>query len=94
MEEKEAKFYDFKTRKWEAIPTNESAVVTSLVGGHGGGDNGIVDDLCLYFGENIKTKSISDIRTSIMNHMLVFAAEESRATNTVVDVEEFVKRYL
>ena len=78
----------------ESIKTSEMGINQAITGGHGGGDNGIVDDLCLYFGENIKTKSISDIRTSIMNHMLVFAAEESRMTNQVVDVEEYVKQYL
>jgi hypothetical protein len=78
----------------ESIKTSEMGINQAITGGHGGGDNGIVDDLCLYFGENIKTKSISDIRTSIMNHMLVFAAEESRMTNQVVDVDEFTKQYL
>ena len=78
----------------ESIKTSEMGINQAITGGHGGGDNGIVDDLCLYFGENVRTKSISDIRTSIMNHMLVFAAEESRRTNQVVDVEEFVKQYL
>ena len=29
-----------------------------------------------------------------MNHMTVFAAEQSRATNTVVDVDSFVEKYL
>ena len=76
------------------IKCSESKIVQEITGGHGGGDNGSVDDLCLYFGEGVRTKSISDIRTSIMNHMIVFAAEESRATNTVVDVDEFVKKYL
>ena len=51
-------------------------------------------ELWMICGENVRTKSISDIRTSIMNHMLVFAAEESRRINQVVDVEEFVKQYL
>ena len=78
----------------EYIKSSETGVVQEITGGHGGGDNGIVDDLCLYFGENIKTKSISDIRTSIMNHMMVFAAEESRRTNQVVDVDAFVKQFL
>ncbi len=78
----------------EFIKTSESGIVQEITGGHGGGDNGIIDDLCLYFGENKKTKSISDIRTSIMNHMIVFAAEESRRTNTVVDVDEYAKRYI
>lgn len=78
----------------EYIKTSETDVVQEITGGHGGGDSGIVDDLCLYFGEGIKTKSISDIRTSIMNHMIVFAAEESRHTNQVVDVDEFVKKYM
>ncbi len=75
------------------IATSKPGFDQTIVGGHGGGDRGIVDDLCLYFGEDIQTKSISSIRTSIMNHMLVFAAEESRATNTVVDVDEFMKKY-
>jgi len=33
--------------------------------------------------------SVSGITTSVENHLTVFAAEESRANNTVVDLEEF-----
>ena len=91
MEEKEAKFYDFKTRKWETIPTNESAVVTSLVGGHGGGDNGIVEVLYDYVNGNIPAEDVSEIGVSCRNHMLVFAAEKSRHEGVIVDVEKYIK---
>ena len=49
-----------------------------ITGGHGGGDMGIVYDLMEYFYDGTMTGSISDIRTSVENHLLVFAAEESR----------------
>lgn len=91
MEQTEAKFFDFMTRKWETIPTNESAVVTSLVGGHGGGDNGIVEVLYDYVNGNIPAEEVSEIGVSCRNHMLVFAAEKSRHEGVIVDVEKFIK---
>ena len=88
--EAEAKFFDFKTRKWETIPTNESAVVTSLVGGHGGGDNGIVEVLYDYVNGNVAAEDVSEIGVSCRNHMLVFAAEKSRNEGVIVDVEKYI----
>jgi len=38
--------------------------------------------------------SVSDIAISVDNHLIVFAAEESRANNTVVDLEEYGKALL
>ncbi len=64
----------------------------AITGGHGGGDAGIMDDLYLYFGENHATKSISSVETSVTNHLYVFAAEESRANDTVVNVDEYIKK--
>ena len=64
----------------------------AITGGHGGGDAGIMDDLYLYFGENQATKSISSVDTSVTNHLYVFAAEESRAADTVVNVDEYISK--
>ncbi len=75
------------------IKTNENTN-QEITGGHGGGDGGIVDDLCLYFGDDFATKSISGVDTSVMNHLYVFAAEESRAKNIVVDMDDYIREKL
>ena len=63
-----------------------------LNNGHGGGDDGIVHSLYEYLNGEYTGCSISDIRTSVNNHLIVFAAEESRANGTVVDFEEFGRK--
>jgi predicted dehydrogenase len=57
--------------------------------GHGGGDFGIMRDVINYFGGISQSKSISDIRTSYLNHIIAFAAEVSRLEGTVIDIDEF-----
>ncbi len=84
-----AKFFNFSTRQYEELPTNEAMVDASINGGHGGGDTGIVAVLYEYVNDEIDMKEVSEIGISIENHMLVFAAEESRKTNTVVDIKEY-----
>lgn len=84
-----ARFYNLETRSYEELPTNEVDVDASIDGGHGGGDTGIVQVLYEYLNDNIDKKEVSAIGISIENHMLVFAAEESRKTNTVVDIAEY-----
>lgn len=78
--------------KHETIKVSEDGVVQDITGGHMGGDYGIVEDLCKYFGEGIATRSVSSIRTSVENHLTVFAAEKSREKGTVVDVPEFIRQ--
>ena len=84
-----ARFYNFQTRSYEELPTNESMVDASINGGHGGGDTGIVAVLHEYINDEIDMKEVSEIGISIENHMLVFAAEESRKTETVVDIAAY-----
>lgn len=84
-----ARFFNFDTRSYEELPTNEARVDASINGGHGGGDTGIVAVLYDYINDEIDMKEVSEIGISIENHMLVFAAEESRMTNTVVDIKEY-----
>ena len=79
--------------KREYIKTSAIAIDQSIAGGHGGGDKGIVQDLFKLFGEGVATTSVSDIRTSIRNHLTVFAAEESRKNGGIlVDVDDYIKR--
>ena len=93
VHDKEATFFDYMSGKYTKLPLNISCVDDSIVGGHGGGDQGIIYDLYDYINENIDTKELSEIEISCKNHMLVFAAEHSRLTGTVVDVDEFKKNY-
>ncbi len=75
----------------EYIKTSDTEIEQTTTGGHGGGDVGIVNDLWLLLGEGKTTTSISSIRTSVRNHLTVFAAEESRKNGgKVVDVDDFI----
>ena len=60
------------------------------VGGHGGGDLGIMEDLYDYVANDSPSNSISDITLSSMSYLMCFAAELSREAETVVDMAEYV----
>ena len=62
-----------------------------LESGHGGGDVGIVQALHSYLCGTYEGFSASDIRTSVDNHHLVFAAERSRLEDRVVTLAEYIK---
>ena len=68
----------------DIIKTSEFEIDQSIAGGHGGGDIGIMDDLWKLLCEGKKTSSVSDIRTSVGNHLTVFAAEYSRTHGGVL----------
>lgn len=80
--------YDFETKSHQNIPVSGSDGVT---GGHGGGDGGIVETLYSYLIEEYQGVSVPDINISSYNHLLVFAAENSRHSGCVVDVEKYIK---
>ncbi len=82
---------NFDRRKWERIPVKKTE--ESILGGHGGGDIGLVIDLYDYLNGTYKGSSIADIATSVANHLVTFAAEEARLTGTVVDVDAFFKKH-
>ncbi|MCJ8343554.1 MAG: Gfo/Idh/MocA family oxidoreductase, partial [Cetobacterium sp.] len=70
----------------------EEIIPETLIGGHGGGDTGLMNDfidLCL----NRKTSSKTDPRTSLESHIMAFAAEESRITGSVVYLKDFIKNH-
>lgn len=80
--------YDFETKNTTEVPLTAGDGITS---GHGGGDEGIIKSLYEYLTDQYKGSIISDIRISADNHLIVFAAEESRKNGTIVDFEEYVK---
>ncbi len=80
-------FFSFETRKHEEIDTN--AGKEGIKNGHGGGDPGIINALYEYLTDNCDDSALSTIDISSENHMIAFAAEESRLTGKVVDVFEY-----
>ena len=87
------RLFDFETRSEQILSISDQVVDDTIVGGHGGGDSGIVacfhDLLC----GREEDSSLADIATSVSNHMIAFAAEESRLSGRVVDVAEYENAY-
>ena len=78
--------YEFETKQTTQIPIRGT---DGIAGGHGGGDTGIVESLYEYLQGTYRGNAISEIGISVDNHLLVFAAEESRLNDTVVDFAAF-----
>ena len=84
--------YSFATEQTEKIDLDSGFLDDSILSGHGGGDAGIIKALKDLI-EGNPNKSICDIAESCDNHMISFAAEESRLTGKVVDLDEFSARF-
>ena len=87
-------YYSFKTRQTQEIHPTAENLGESIVGGHGGGDGGIVEALYNYVANDIVDSRLSEIGISVQNHLTVFAAEQARLNRTVVDVREYTAKYL
>lgn len=83
--------YTFADRKITKVPVLKTD--ESIVGGHGGGDQGIVKELYEYLSGTYQGYRAADITTSVKNHMIGFAAEQARHTETVVDVQDLLRQY-
>ena len=82
--------YTFDDRQAREVPVD--CTEESIVGGHGGGDDGIIYDLYDYLNGTYTGVSVADIGISVANHLIGFAAEEARHTDTVVDVDAFFEK--
>ncbi|HIT85747.1 MAG TPA: Gfo/Idh/MocA family oxidoreductase [Candidatus Ornithomonoglobus intestinigallinarum] len=89
MEHETIDLFSFGTRKHTIFDLEK--IKGDITGGHGGGDTGIMEDALNYFAGEQTTDSICDVRTSYLNHVTAFAAEESRLQGNVADVAEFEK---
>ena len=84
--------YDFLTKKTREIDLDKKLLGNTITDGHGGGDRGIMEAL-LDVIEGRENRSACDIAESCDNHMISFAAEESRLTDKVIDMDEYSARF-
>ncbi len=86
------RFYDFATSTTREIPLSDAVTNDTIDGGHGGGDQGIIRALCDRLNGEEGNIAICSIEETCRNHLIAFAAEESRKEGTVVDMKEFEAR--
>ncbi len=84
--------YDFVTKQTETIKVDDAVVGEMITGGHGGGDSGIMHAFFDRLAGKYRGNSICSLRESCENHLIAFAAEESRLTGTVVEMDEYAAR--
>lgn len=89
--DKTFEIFSFADRKIHSVPYGTAG--NTIASGHGGGDTGIVIDVLKYFGEGIASKSIAPVRLSYISHLIAFAAEESRLTDKVIDLDTYSARW-
>ena len=88
-------YFSFKTRKHEVYhPNDDQPVDASILGGHGGGDGGLIRALYKYLAEDYDSDLLSTVDISVKNHMIAFAADKSRLEDKIIDVKEFENQYL
>jgi len=74
--------------------TNQRVIRVEKVDGfHGGGDSLLMEDFIANLEDN-GADSKTAIERSIESHIMAYAAEESRVTGTVVDIDEFKKKLM
>ena len=94
MEEEDIDVYSFADRKHHTYKVDNFISDSSIVSGHGGGDDGIVVALYDYMLDQYEGVSVSDARTSALNHLISFAAEESRINGGMtVDMNEYTDKF-
>lgn len=87
MDEDFITYYDFVTRKYSNISISDAVTVDGIDGGHGGGDQGIMRALAKKLnGEEV---AICFLEETCRNHLIAFAAEESRLTGKVINMKEY-----
>ena len=84
--------HTFTYEDWSSHDFPVQETEESIMGGHGGGDFNIVSDLYDYLTGIYEGNSVANIRVSVANHLIGFAAEESRHTGTVVDMDSYFEK--
>ncbi|MBE6583515.1 MAG: Gfo/Idh/MocA family oxidoreductase [Ruminococcaceae bacterium] len=92
MDGNKIEIYDFITRERRTVDVDSKSGNETIMGGHGGGDSGIVLAL-LDLLNGKKSKSICEIKESCDSHMIAFAAEKARVEGTIIDMRSFDSEY-
>lgn len=91
MADTEITVYLFEGKQKKKISVSET--VESIVGGHGGGDAGIVREMYEYMTGNYNGYRAANIDISVKNHLIGFAAEKGRNSDTVESIDAFFESY-
>ncbi len=75
---------DFLTDETEVIDT--AATGAGILGGHGGGDHGLMKAFIEAVATNDPSRLLSGPDETLESHLMVFAAEEARQEHWVVDL--------
>ena len=59
-------------------------------GGHGDGDMNLMRDFIAHCRDKDKVPPLTPIGDAVMSHFMAFAAEESRLTHRVIDINEYI----
>lgn len=72
----------------------EKEVLTpaTYLGGHSGGDYGLMKYFIKQIAENI-INGVTSGEVTIISHVMAFAAEESRVSNKTINIDEYLKKY-
>ncbi len=76
--------YDFATKQWNEIDTD--AADASILGGHGGGDGGVLTAFLHAVSTGDRSRILSGPDATFESHMTVFAAEQARRKGRVVEM--------
>lgn len=87
MDDGKIRLYSFNTKEYTDIDLEK--INGDISSGHGGGDTGIIIDTLKCMRGEVTSKSVCSVHTSYLNHLIGFAAEEARISNTVIDLEEY-----
>ncbi|NLF22176.1 MAG: Gfo/Idh/MocA family oxidoreductase [Lentisphaerae bacterium] len=79
--------YDFATKQWKEIDT--AASDASILGGHGGGDGGVMAAFLHAVATGDRSRILSGPDATLESHMTVFAAEQARRKGRVVELARF-----
>ncbi len=83
------RFYDFATAETREIPLSDAVANDTIDGGHGGGDQGIIRALRDRLNGDTDNIAICTIEETCRNHLIAYAAEESRRSGRVMDMREY-----
>lgn len=85
--------YSFETQQGKNIKLLDAVTDDSIDGGHGGGDQGIIRSVLTCLNGDMSSVSLCSIEETCRNHLIAFAAEESRLTGKVIDMDEYEKNF-
>ena len=91
MSDTEITVYTFEDKQYHTVEVAKTE--ESILGGHGGGDQGIISELHEYLSGSYTGFCAANIQVSVENHMIGFAAEKARHNGTVEDVQAYAASY-